>query len=336
MALRARVQLVLALAAGLASLAGAAVVERQAATTAAAVPSGSIARHVDRDRLVRDLATLADPGLEGRATATPGGLRARAWIEAQLEAIGLRPAGTAGFLQPFRFTRQRARGPRPVSQAPLEDGAANIAGWLDGTVDAVRTIVVSAHYDHVGVRRGVVHPGADDNASGVAVLLAAARHFRANPPRHRLLVVAFDAEELDLQGSRAFVASPPAPLDRLALVVNLDMVSRSDRREIYAAGTHHTPSLLPILQDVQRRAPVTLRFGHDRAGSMAGGLADWTTQSDHGPFHEKGVPFVYFGVEDHADYHAPTDTVDKVDGGFFGDVADTVVEAIRALDRGIE
>jgi hypothetical protein len=336
MPLRGRLH-ALALAAALTALAGAAAVHpRTAAQAPAAVSNGAIARHVDRDRLVRDLTTLADPGLEGRATSTPGGLRARAWLEAQFEAIGLQPAGTTGFLQPFRFTRQRARGPRLAAHAPLEDGAANVVGSLHGTVDGTRVLLVSAHYDHVGVQQGVVHPGADDNASGVAVLLAAARHFRANPPRHRLVFVAFDAEELDLQGSRAFVASPPAPLDRLALVVNLDMVSRSDRREIYAAGTHHTPSLLPILQEVQRRAPVTLRFGHDRPGSMAGGLADWTSQSDHGPFHEKGVPFVYFGVEDHADYHAPTDTVDKVDAGFFGDVADTIVEAIGALDRSIE
>lgn len=313
--------------------------QRPAAAAPVEATRLAAARHVDRERLMSDLRALADPALEGRGTGTAGGLRARAWVEAQFAAIGLHPAGSSGYLQPFTFAPRSVRGLRPVRQPrpPWSAGtAANVVARIEGTAGGARTLVISAHYDHIGVSGGIVYPGADDNASGVAVLLAAARHIHAAPLRHPVLFIAFDAEELDLQGARAFVASSLAPLSRMALAVNLDMVSRSDRNEIFAAGTHHAPWLLPILHDVQGRSAVGIRFGHDRPPSLAGGLDDWTLQSDHGPFHEAGVPFVYFGVEDHADYHAPSDTADKVDPRFFGDVADMVIDAVRTLDQAIE
>jgi hypothetical protein len=113
------------------------------------------------------------------------------------------------------------------------------------------------------------------------------------------------------------------------------MVSRNDDNEIFAAGTHQTPALRPILDDVQRRSAVKVLFGHDRPMAKADSVDDWTTQSDHGVFHEAGVPYIYFGVVDHDDYHQPTDTADKVKPQFFGDVADMVVEAVITLDRSV-
>jgi Zn-dependent M28 family amino/carboxypeptidase len=301
------------------------------ATTSAA------ARHVDRELLMKDIRTLADPALEGRRTGTAGGLKARAWVEAQFAAIGLMPAGSSGYLQPFAFTHNSVRGfflPGRPFRTNYSD-AANVIGKVAGSKSGARAIVVSAHYDHVGVRDGVTYPGADDNASGVAVLLAVARQLRASPPGHPVVLVAFDAEELGLRGAEALVGSPLLPASSVALDVNLDMVSRSDDNEIFASGTYQTPSLRPILNDVQRRSAVKILFGHDRPMVKAGSVDDWTDQSDHGVFHAAGIPFVYFGVVDHADYHQPTDTVDKIDPRFFGDVADMIVEAVVALDRSI-
>jgi Zn-dependent M28 family amino/carboxypeptidase len=148
--------------------------------------------------------------------------------------------------------------------------------------------------------------------------------------RHTAVFAALDAEELGLQGARAFLDRPIVPASRIAIDVNLDMVSRSDRNQIYAAGTYHSPWLVPILEDVRRRAAVTLLFGHDRPGS--GTLDDWTMQSDHGVFHQAGVPFVYFGVEDHPDYHKPTDTADKIDPAFYRNVVEMLLDAVLALD----
>lgn len=280
----------------------------------------AVARHVDRARLMADLRALSDPSFEGREAGAPGGLRARAWVESQFASAGLAPAGATGYRQPFRQSNREA---------------ANLIGRIDGTVRGARTLVVSAHYDHLGIHDGATYPGADDNASGVSVLLAVARQLHATAPRHPVLCVAFDAEETGLRGAEALVGSPLLPVSEVALDINLDMVSRNDDNEIFATGTYFTPWLKPILQDVQRRSAVKILYGHDRPMARAGGADDWTSQSDHGVFHRAGVPFVYFGVVDHADYHRPTDTADKVDPGFFGDVADMIVEAVLTLDRSL-
>ena len=309
------------LASGLLYLKGAIHFKQHAiAAQEPAVATGpAVARHVDREQLMKDLRALSDPVLEGRGTGAPGGLKARAWVEAQFAAIGLTPAGSSGFRQLFR-TGSR--------------DAANVIGRVAGTTPGARIVVVSAHYDHLGIR-GTTYPGADDNASGVAVLLAIARHVSVAAPRHPMLLVAFDAEELGLQGAGALVGSSLLPASTVALNINLDMVSRNDDNEIFAAGAYHTPWLKPILEDVQRRSAVKILFGHDRPSVQSGGVEDWTSQSDHGVFHRAGVPFVYFGVEDHADYHRPSDTADKIKSQFFGDVADMIVEAVVTLDRSL-
>jgi Zn-dependent M28 family amino/carboxypeptidase len=291
-------------------------------------------RHVDRARLMRELAVLASPEFEGRRTGTPGALKARQWIVEQFRVAGLMPAGASEYLQPFTFSTTDRRALLPGGQPfRTEHSAANVIGRLAGREPRARTLVVTAHYDHLGIRNGTLYPGADDNASGVVALLAAARAFKANPPRHPMLFAALDGEEQGQHGARALIDSSLIDRRAVAMNINLDMVSRSDRREIYAAGTSFAPWLVPMLEDVQTRTAVKILFGHDRPG---GGLEDWTHSSDHGPFHDARMAWVYFGVEDHPDYHQPTDTSGRVDAGFFGDAADMIIEALRAIDARVD
>ena len=286
---------------------------------------------ISATELMRVVTELASPRYEGRRSGTNGGRAARAFVRTAFAEIGLEPAGLSGFEQPFRLTRSPDAGGRSQSS----DDAANLIGAVKGTAGITRTLVITAHYDHLGVRNGVVNPGADDNASGVAALLAIARYIKNHPLRHPVLVVALDAEELGLQGAKAFLARPPRPLE-IALNINLDMVSRNHRNEIFAVGTHHSPWLKPILDDVQRRTAVKIAYGHDRPAAGGGTRDDWTLLSDHGAFHQAGIPFVYFGVEDHPDYHQPTDTAEKIDPVFFRNVVEMVLEAVLTLDREIE
>jgi Zn-dependent M28 family amino/carboxypeptidase len=266
------------------------------------------ALRVDGDRLMEAVRTLASPRFEGRRAGTPGNTAAREWIRDRFTSIGL----------------------VPVTQT-FEKGA-NVSAVCQGARPGAPAIVVSAHFDHLGVRDGRVFPGADDNASGVAVLLAVAEQCARAPFRHTIILAAFDAEEQGLLGSAAFLRRPPVPRASIGLNVNLDMLGRSDRRELFAAGTYHWPGLKPSLEEVAGRSPIALVFGHDRP-AQPGGPDDWTMESDHGTFHESGIPFVYFGVEDHADYHRPTDTADKIDRAFLVGAAETVLDAVRALDR---
>jgi hypothetical protein len=299
--------------------------------------AGTATRLVDRAQLMRDVETLAAPAFEGRRTGTPGALKARQWLVDQFRAIGLTAAGTEEYLQPFTFSTWDREALLPGGRPFRTDyAAANVIGRVAGREARARLLVVTAHYDHLGIRDGVLFPGADDNASGVAALLAAARHFARNPPRHSIMFAALDAEELGLHGARALVDSALLSRRAVAMNINLDMVSRNDRNEIYAAGTYHAPWLVPILQDVQTRASVKILFGHDRPMDRAGGLEDWTHSSDHGPFHDAGIPFVYAGVEDHPDYHKPTDTASRIDARFSGDAADMILEALRTIDLRVD
>jgi hypothetical protein len=296
--------------------------QRQTRQAAQAQP---VSLRIDSERLMSTVKTLADPKWEGRAAGSPGGLAARAYVVERFKSAGLHPVASA-YVHPFKYTRMSMSGRQ-------EGEGANVLGMCLGTDPKLPFIVVSAHYDHVGVRDGQVYPGADDNASGVAVILEIAAFCQKTPFRHSIIFAAFDAEERGLQGARALLVSPLVPKERIGLNVNLDMVSRNDKREIFVAGTYHHPELKAPLEEVAKRAPVTVLFGHDKPVAIAGGVEDWTNQSDHGPFHDAKIPFVYFGVEDHADYHKPTDTADKINRGFFVDVAETILDSLLALDR---
>ena len=312
-------------------------VDAQVATTAQVGADAPPVRHVDRSQLMRDVTTLASPAFEGRRTGTPGSVRARDWIVQQFTEIGLAPGNGSGYTQPFTFVTRDVRAALPGGQPyRTEYSATNVVGRVAGRDPRAATIVMTAHYDHLGIRDGMLYPGADDNASGVVVLLAAARYFKEHQPRHPMVFAALDAEELGQHGARALIASNVLPPGRVRLNVNLDMLSRNDANEIYAAGSYYSPWQTPILQDVQTRAAVTIRFGHDRPNGRAAGSRTGRIHPITARFMTQGVPFVYFGVEDHADYHQPTDTADRIDPRFFGDVADMIVEAVSTFDARLD
>ncbi|WP_426013929.1 M20/M25/M40 family metallo-hydrolase [Caulobacter sp. DWR2-3-1b2] len=270
-----------------------------------------------------DVRILSADDMEGRGVDTPGGARARAYIVKRFGQIGLKPQG-ATFEQPFTFTSRLGK---------ILHGV-NLVARIQGTSSSDKVLVVSAHYDHLGIKNGKIYNGADDNASGVAGLLAVAEAFKARPPRHTVLIVAFDGEESGLRGAKAFVEKPPVPLDTLGLEVNFDMISKNAEGELYVSGAGPQLWLKAVLERVAKSAPLTLKLGHD---TDANGKHDnWTDQSDQGPFAATKVPWVYFGVEDHAEYHQPTDDFETVPRDFFQHAVTTVVMATRALDDDLD
>lgn len=275
---------------------------------------------IDGAHLVEDLSVLANDSMEGRRTGTPGSARARRFILDEIESLSL-PAPAAGRTQEFDL--------RGVGGAPGAEGT-NVMAVVPGSELPGRYIVVSAHYDHLGIRNGEIYNGADDNASGSAALLVLAEYFSEHRPHHSLLFTWFDAEEEGLLGSRAFLADPPVPLDSIVLDVNLDMVSRSASSQLYAAGPHHYPFLQPLVDEVAGRSHIELLTGHDSPGLPPGD--DWTDASDHGPFHRAGIPFLYFGVEDHPGYHRPTDTFENVTLDFYVEAVRTIADFVRVAD----
>jgi Zn-dependent M28 family amino/carboxypeptidase len=286
------------------------------------------------ERMMADARALAAPEMEGRRVATEGGRRARDFVARRFGELGLQ-APRPGYLQPFEFEHTSIRAlwkrHRPVTVRIT--GAANVLGVVPGREPRAGVLLLTAHYDHEGIREGVLYPGADDNASGVAALLEVARFIRAHPLRHDLLCVAFDGEEVGLRGAEALVADWPVPRERVRFALNLDMVGRDDFGRIVAVGTYHTPALLPVVEQAARHVGLPVVVGHDRPRWRAGSVEDWTDSSDHGPLHDAGVPFLYLGVEDHEDYHQPSDTADRLHPAFLQGAAELVLETLQAVDE---
>ncbi|WP_205499689.1 M20/M25/M40 family metallo-hydrolase [Rufibacter psychrotolerans] len=269
-------------------------------------------------QILKDVEILAADSLEGRLPNTPGHGKAQQYLLQRFQSIGLKPVGTQ-YQHAFTFT------PRNSS---ISQPGVNLVGMIPGKSEKV--IVVSAHYDHVGIRNGKVYNGADDDASGIGAILALATQFQKQKPQHTLVFVAFDAEEQGLQGSNAFVANLPFAKERVLLNVNLDMVSISEKNELYAAGTYHHPALKPLLEQVKVPQGLHLRLGHDRPEQ---GPNDWTLQSDHGSFHRAQIPFIYFGVEDHPHYHQETDEFRNIHQAFYLKAVETIQRAVEVLDQ---
>jgi hypothetical protein len=288
---------------------------------------------IDAPTVLGDVKTLSAPAMQGRAVGTPGGKLARDYIEKRFVELGLEPVFGRSFEQPFQFTPGRGiafwRAKFWQARPPIDGD--NLAAKVRGTLDPEHYLVVSAHYDHLGIRNGQLYPGADDNASGVAAMLAAARWFREHPPRHSILFVAFDGEERGLKGALAFVDKPPVPLAAMLVDVNFDMLSRNPAGEIFLSGLYANPQLKPLLDPVRAGATPTILYGHDFPRPFWNS-DDWTGQSDQGAFADKQLPFVYLGVEDHPDYHRPGDTFEHIDQKFYLGVADMIIDLVSALD----
>ena len=303
-----------AFAASLAFVAGLAI--------AAPVAAQPAAETVDSAQLFRDLDTLSADVMEGRRVGTPGSAKARDYIIGRYKAAKLVPIDGTSFEHPFTFRAGRGN---------TDQAGVNVIGMIRGRQDPKRYIVVTAHYDHLGVVKEQVFNGADDNASGVAAMLAVAAKLAERPPDHSIVFAALDAEEVGLHGARAFMNAPPVPRDAIAINVNLDMVGRDAKNLLFASGPSHYPFLKPYLESVAK-PPVVLKFGHDVAGAKED---DWTRQSDHFPFHEAGIPFVYFGVEDEAQHHKATDDPETITREFFAGAANTILAALRVFDANL-
>lgn len=276
------------------------------------------------DQLLEDVRILSADDMEGRLIGSPGGARARAYLLDRFRQLGVAPVAGMELEQPFVSTREG----KTLS-------GANLVGVIPGTGGSDKALILTAHYDHLGVQGGEIYNGADDNASGVATVLDIAASLKQKAPLHDVILALVDGEESGFSGSTALLADPKfgESLKRVVLDVNLDMVSRSDKNELYVSGGYYFPFLTPRLEAIAKEASVKLLLGHDRPEQ---GHDNWTDQSDHYVFHQIRRPWVYFGVEDHPDYHHPTDDFARIPVDFFHRSAATIERAVRTFDRDLE
>ena len=250
----------------------------------------------------RHIEYLAGPALRGRSGA--GGALAAEYIRRHFEGCGLEPLFDGRWYQ-------------DIPGAAGENGETptigrNVGGWIRGSDPDLRNeyVIVSAHYDHLGVRDGKVYAGADDNASGVSMMLEVARQISQSKekPRRSIVFVGFDLEEHMLWGSRWFAAHPPWPLKQVKLFITADMIGRSlgdlPLPTVFVLGGEHAPALNDIVKSMGTPDGLEVALlGIDLVG----------TRSDYGPFRDREVPFLFFSTGEHPDYHTPRDTAERID-----------------------
>ena len=265
-------------------------------TTQAQVNPQNLQKHIDY---------LSTDRMKGRETGQKGSKNAASYIEKYFKKYNLQPKGEKGYRQ--EFMAQVRRGKATGQQRKSE----NIIGFLDNK--APYTIVVGAHYDHLGLGDiggsrdslgvGKIHNGADDNASGVAGLLELARHYATNSIKesYNMLFIGFGAEELGLVGSKYFTEHPTIPLDSVQWMLNMDMIGRYSPENGLAVIGYGTSSVFPkIFEGLS--SSITFNLSKDGNGG-----------SDQTSFYKKNIPVLFFHTGGHDDYHKPTDDADKID-----------------------
>jgi Zn-dependent M28 family amino/carboxypeptidase len=292
---------------------------------------------IDSEKLLSNLQILSDDALEGRAFSTPGNQQTQNIILENFTEIGLEPVIDNNLLHKFShtFKNKNRQNVFPVKN-PKEDYSnvadtlvqgANIVGMLKGTSN--KNIIISAHYDHLGIKDGKIYNGADDNASGTAALFTIAKYFKNKPTEHNLIFAAVDAEEIGSLGADYFLKDYKEK-SNIILNVNLDMIAHSEYDpELFACGLYHYPKLRKPLEKVKSNK-ILLLFGHDDPANKD--QADWTFSSDHRVFHREKIPFIYFGVPDHKDYHRDTDTFESINKDFYVESVKVIIQAIENLD----
>lgn len=266
--------------------------------------------------LQRHVGLLASPEFAGRSGA--GGRKAADYVIEHFRRLGLEPLFSDSFEQPIQGFGAPA-------------GAVigrNVGAVLRGSDPKLRDewVIVSAHYDHLG-NHEALYPGADDNASGVAMLLEVARCFAsmegAKRPRRSVAFVGFDLEERGLWGSTYFAEHPPFPLDGLKLFITADMIGRSlggvCDEYVFVMGTEHAPDLRPCV---------------DRAGSglaltvgVVGSDLLLFDRSDYGPFRKRKIPYLFFSTGESDVYHTPEDRPETLDYPKLAEIS-TLIERV--------
>lgn len=282
---------------------------------------------VQVSQAMQDLQTLASEKMQGREIGSAGSALARDYLLKRIAELGLKPCG-ASFVQDFPVNKlSQATQGKNILACQFADEK---IGEKSKENNTKKFLVISAHYDHLGINNGKTYFGADDNASGVAGVLAVAQSLKGKTSKHHMVYAFFDGEERGLLGAHAFVKQAwIAPKD-IAANINFDMIARGDKNELFVSGTYQNPSLKPILQELNGTQGIKLLFDHDRPEQ---GSNDWTSQSDHYVFYKAGIPHLYFGVEDHADYHKPGDSVEKVNSKFFDGAIEIVQKAVQLIDQ---
>ena len=284
---------------------------------------------VKKSNIKDDVSFLADDSLEGRQTGTDGEKKAANYIAKRFKDLGLTAKGTKNFHQEFSFI-PKTDPHAEVTFTKNEDGTItgrNVIGYINN--DAKNTIVIGAHYDHLGYggdgslfRDSIkaIHNGADDNASGTAIMLDLARKLNNTNTNNNYLFIAFSGEEMGLLGSNYFVKNPTINTKAISYMINMDMVGRLKKDSalaVYGTGTS------PIFKQVLKAHNTKFKLIENESG---------VGPSDHTSFYLADIPVLHFFTGQHEDYHKPGDDADKLNYQGMETISEYIFDIISDLD----
>lgn len=283
------------------------------------------------NKIKEDVAILADDKFEGRQTGTEGEKAAASYLVKRFEELGLQPKGTDGYLQAFNFKPKTNPHDEVKFTSVAEDSTVigtNVIGFIDNKAD--QTIVIGAHYDHLGYggegslfreEEKAIHNGADDNASGVALMLNLASKLKNTNTSNNYLFLAFSGEEMGLLGSNYFVKNATIPREKINYMINMDMVGRmkvDSTLAVYGTGTS------PMFKQTLTANNNSFKLIENESG---------VGPSDHTSFYLGDMPVLHFFTGQHEDYHKPGDDSEKLNYDGMNLISDYIFEVITDLDN---
>ena len=280
------------------------------------------------NKIEEDVSFLADDKLEGRQTGTPGELKAAEYIQNRFKDLGLTAKGTNGFYQDFTF-KPKTNPHEEVKFTENKDGTItgrNVVGFLDNKAE--NTVIIGAHFDHLGYggdgslyRDSIkaIHNGADDNASGVAVMLNLISKLKEKNTNNNYLFMAFSGEEMGLLGSNYFVKNPTIDTESVSYMINMDMVGRlkDSALAVYGTGTS------PIFKQTLKSHNNNFRLIQKESG---------VGPSDHTSFYLADIPVLHFFTGQHGNYHKPSDDVETLNYEGMATISNYIFNIVSDLD----
>jgi len=280
------------------------------------------------NKIKEDVSFLADDKLEGRQTGTPGEIKASEYIKNRFEKLGLTPKGTDGFYQSFSF-KPKTHPHEEIKFTENADGTItgrNVVAFIDNK--AKNTVIIGAHFDHLGYggdgslyRDSIkaIHNGADDNASGVAVMLNLASNLKNTNTSNNYLFIAFSGEEMGLLGSNYFVKNPTIDTKAVSYMINMDMVGRlkDSALAVYGTGTS------PVFNEILKSHNNGFRLIQKESG---------VGPSDHTSFYLADMPVLHFFTGQHEDYHKPSDDTETLNYKGMASISNYIYTIISDLN----
>ncbi len=286
---------------------------------------------IEQSHLLSHLAYLSSDQLQGRKVSSQGSLSAQKYLSDSLEKFSIPPFASTRYLHPFSF-----------SCGIKICLANNVIGFIKGKSPSKKTIIISAHYDHIGHKGRKIYNGADDNASGVVALLTIGELIAKNPLVHNTILLFTDAEEINLKGAHYFLSHHKTEKEAFILNINLDMLAGSKATRSLHYITHDLLDVLdPISAKIFKQRHDQMSISVKRGFSSAVGRSqiknsrNWKTASDHGAFYRKGIPFIYYGVGMHENYHSYRDDYEHINKNFLWHSTNIIYDQIRFIDQQI-